>query len=155
MHPEAENLIQQLDESRTRIQTVLERIPSGQEIYPGWTKREFIAHVAGWDDGTILAITEFIENRTPKESPARKGIDFYNAHSVETRVELDLDHIQREWVFNRQTLKDLLAAVPGEKFNVRFQFPWQEYGDIQSLVRIMIHHEHEHAEELEKLFPAD
>lgn len=153
MHPQAEKLIAELDESRARIKAVLDRFQPGQEIYPGWTRREFIAHVAGWDDGTILAITDFVEGRTPKESPARKGIDFYNAHSVETRVEMDLDHIVREWEFNRRALKDLLAKVPDDKFGVQFQFPWQERGDIHYLVRIMIHHEHEHAEELEKMFP--
>jgi hypothetical protein len=63
MHPEAEHLIQELDRSRARIQAVLDRIRPGEQIYPGWTKREFIAHVAGWDDATVMAIRDFVDGR--------------------------------------------------------------------------------------------
>jgi hypothetical protein len=53
---------------------------------------------------------------------------------VETRVELDLDHITREYHHNRRALKQTLAAAPDDRFGVRFQFPRLKPGGVAELV---------------------
>ena len=45
-----EELIQRLDKARAVLHDLLADIPPETEIYPGWTLRQFYAHLTGWDD---------------------------------------------------------------------------------------------------------
>jgi len=119
-------------------------------IYPPWTIKHVLAHLTGWDDATTSSLRAHSGGEEPI-TPAVQGIDFYNAHSVSTRQELDYDHTYREWKLAREELKDAIRKVLPEKFGETLIYPWGGGGTVLKLVRIMYEHEAEHAEEIEKL----
>ena len=43
------DLIHQLDAQRDDLWALLNGIDPAVELYPGWFKREFFAHIAGWE----------------------------------------------------------------------------------------------------------
>src|SRR5215213_6492183 len=43
------DLLKELDDARAYLNETLARLDDDTEIYPGWKKREFIAHIAGWE----------------------------------------------------------------------------------------------------------
>lgn len=148
-HPR-ETLIHELDAARSKLNAVLEKLSQDYEIYPTWTIKHLLAHLAGWDEACIEAIESFL-GQTEPSTPAARGIDFYNTQSVETRQELDYDHIRREYEVTREELKATIRRIPDDRFEEKFVVPWGPSMDVTRMVRVFIHHEHEHAEEIEGL----
>jgi len=143
-------LIQQLDEAREKMRAVLADIDIQMEIYPGWTIKHVLAHIAGWDDATSSSLRAHAGGDEPA-APAVRGIDFYNAQSVETREALDYDLIIKEWELAHNQLKAAINEMPLEKFKEPLLFPWGETGTVAQLVTIFASHEEEHAREIQEI----
>jgi len=143
-------LIQQLDDAREQMRAVLYRVGLNLEIYPTWTIKHILAHLSGWDEACIATIEAFL-NGDQFATPAARGVDFYNAHSVETRQELDFDHIRREYEFTRTQYKTLLERLPAEKIDEVVVLPWGERAPIARLITAFADHEAGHAVEIAEI----
>jgi hypothetical protein len=137
-------LITEFDQARNHMRQLLAEIDTKLEIYPEWTIKELLAHLAGWDDATILTLQAF-ERGEATPLLAMRGINFYNAQTVGERAELELKQIIREWEMVREQLLSILAAMPEEKLNVPVTSPWGDTHTVAQLVKIMADHEEEHA----------
>ena len=143
-----EDLIQRLDAARAVLIELLADIPPETEIYPGWTIRQFYAHLTGWDAATTASLRAHALGQSPA-TPADKGIDAYNAESVAARETLDDDHIVREWYLAREGLKAALRELPLEKLDEPLRYSWGPTGSVEKMIEVFIWHEGtEHAEEL-------
>ncbi len=148
MSDERLELIRQLDESRAVLCELLADIPPETEIYPGWTLRQFYAHLTGWDDAVTSSLRAHAGSREPA-TPATHGINAYNAESVATRETLDYEHIVKEWQQAREQLKAAIRELPPEKLREPLLFPWGRTGTVSQLIAIFVEHEgEEHAGEL-------
>jgi hypothetical protein len=143
-------LIQQLAQAREKMRAVLADVDTQMEIYPHWTIKHVLAHIAGWDDACIASLRAHVAGDEPG-APAARGIDFYNAQSVETREPLGYDHVVKEWELARGQLETVINEMPPEKLKEQLLFPWGPTGTIARLVAIFAEHEEEHAEEIRKL----
>lgn len=150
---EKDHLIEELDKSRELFQAIVDKADRDALIYPPWTIKHVLAHLTGWDDATTSSLHAHAGGQDPA-TPAVEGIDFYNAHSVSTREELDYDHTYKEWELAREELKDAIRQMPPEKFDQKLIYPWGRLGTVSNLVAIMYEHEAEHAEEIEHLIEA-
>ena len=147
---ERDRLIKELDEARETMRAVVAQIDPRREIYPGWTLKHVLAHIAGWDDATSASLQAHMGGEEPG-TPATLGIDHYNAESVATREPLSYEQIVREWELARQQVKDLLRQMPEEKFDELLLSAWGRTGTIAQLIDVFVRHEIEHAEEIEGL----
>lgn len=145
-----EQLLHDLDVARAQTLALLQTLEAASELYPGWTVKEFLAHLTGWDESTTAALRAHAAGIEPGR-PAYRGIDSYNAESVSARANLDYLHVKGEWQAARESLKAAVRDLPAAKFAQPVVFPWGPTGAVSTLVKIMIHHEHEHAEELRQL----
>ena len=137
--------IQRFKQARDEVRKLLPDIDTKMEIYPGWTIKEMLAHLAGWDDATILALEAFVAH-LPPALPAIKGLDAYNAQTVEERAELNLEQIIREWELVREQLISVFGRLPAEMLGTNVVAPWGPIVTVEQLINIMIEHEQEHAE---------
>jgi hypothetical protein len=137
-------LLQQFDEARGKMRATLAGIDAHMEIYPGWTIKELLAHLAGWDDATIAALKAFTSGGAPPV-PAARGLDVYNAETVAERATLDYEHIVKEWEWVREQLLVLLDEMPSENLEMKIVTPWGRSTTVARLVAIMAEHEEEHA----------
>ena len=148
MIDEREQLIQELDEARSVLENLLIDIPPQTEIYPGWTLRQFYAHLTGWDDVVTSSLRDHAAGKIPA-TPVVKGINAYNAESVATRETLDLEHVVKEWRLARTQLQAALRDFPLERLREPLVFPWGHTGSVSELIHIFVEHEgEEHANEL-------
>jgi hypothetical protein len=145
-----QNLINQIEISRAKMVTQLDKIDLNREIYPLWTIREMLAHLSGWDDAVIAFIKSLLEGSEPA-TPAALGVDYYNAQTVATREGLDYDHIYREYLQTRTVLLDLLRSLPEEQIHATYVLPWGDPGTVVDIVHIFGPHEEEHAEDVAKI----
>jgi len=136
-------LLQRLDEARAGLEALLPGIDPSKQIYPGWTISQLLAHMTGWDDANIASLRAHVGGRTPA-TPADRGIDAYNAQTVSTRQDLDLDHVAKEWRLTRQILRTVVEQMPEDKFQEPLVIPWGGKASVTELIEVFVEHEHEH-----------
>ncbi len=142
-----EKIIERFNQARQEVRGLLPQIDQHMEIYPGWTIKEVLAHLAGWDDATILALKAFLAGEAPPV-PASRGIDPYNAQTVAERSNLNYDQIVREWDMVRDQLTPMLESLTDEKLAATIVAPWGPSMTVATLIRDMAEHEAEHADVL-------
>lgn len=150
---EGERLIEQLGKARTAMQRALSRVDKHREICPGWTVKEVLAHISGWDAVGTSTVRAHMAGEKPPLLEAR-GIDAYNAYVVAGSETLTYEEVVQQWKLARRQFVNALAETPPEQLRDRVQFPWGETGNIARLVSILVEHEREHATEILEMLSA-
>lgn len=138
-------LIEHFILARNQLREILPKIDIHMEIYPGWTIKEVLAHLAGWDDAIIIALQMFAAGQPPLMTAAR-GIDFYNSQTVAERKELTLEQIIREWEWVREQLIPIVHALTDKELETTLVAPWGISMSVLDLLNVIVHHENEHTE---------
>ena len=138
------HIIERFNKAREDVRALLPAIDRRMEIYPGWTIKEVLAHLAGWDDATILALKAYLAGEAPPV-PAERGIDLYNVQTVAERANLNYDQIVEEWGMVRDQLSPLLDSLTDEKLAAKIVAPWGPTITVGALIEDMAGHEEEHA----------
>jgi hypothetical protein len=140
-------LIQRLNQARTSLESALLLVDPTKEIYPKWTLKQLLDHIAGWDDAVITSLRAHNAGKVPG-TPADRGIDFYNAQTVSTHESLDLEHTTREFKASRALLKDVLLSMTDEKLTEPLIVPWGSTGTVSEIIEIFAEHEESHAADI-------
>ena len=149
---EGERLIEELGKAQSAMQRALSRVDTRAEICPGWTVKEVLAHIAGWDEVGTSAVRAHVAGETPPPLDVQ-GIDAYNAHVVAGCETLTYEEVVQRWRMARRQFVHAIDEAPREKLRDRAQFPWGETGNIARLVSILVEHEREHAIEILEMPP--
>jgi hypothetical protein len=147
--PDQKKLLQLMEETHTKMESVLPQVDSNKEIYPGWTIREVLAHVTGWDETTIEALHAHIEGR-PLSIPNIPDIDEYNELSVFSRTGLDNEQVLKEWRSNRKVLRTIIEEMTVDKFSLPVTVPWGGNSTIIAMMEMFCEHEAKHTADVQK-----
>ena len=150
MNEEKTQLLARLDESRKRLNDLIEQFDLNWQIYPRWKLKEIVDHIAGWDDAVIASLKSHVQGDVPAVT-APYGIDRYNAETVVTRETLPYERSIKEYHRTREMLKQIILEMSDEKFAEPLVLPWGQTGTTPQVVEVFIEHEHEHAEDLEAI----
>ena len=145
--PDRDLLLHRMDETRLKIENLMPEIDTNKEIYPGWTIKDILAHMTGWDDATIDSLRAHV-GESPRSVPAIRSLDGYNALSVSSRKDLDYEHVLKEWRLTRQELRTIIEQLPEDKFVSPVIVPWGEKSTVTYLVDMFRDHEEEHAQDI-------
>jgi hypothetical protein len=144
-----EKLIDWLEESHQNIEQLVKQIDRKQEIYPGWTIREILAHFTGWDDAVVASLKSHAAGDVPTVV-APRGPNVYNAATVSEREALSFEHIYQEWQHTHEQLKIVIRDLPPDKMDEDIVFPWGQTGNVEDLViGLTTEHEVSHAKDIE------
>jgi uncharacterized protein (TIGR03083 family) len=147
---QSERLIERLDQGRRALQGMMIGLDRNMEICPGWTIKEVLAHIAGWDEVATGALRAHAAGDVPKALDP-PGIDDYNDVVVRRCEALSCDEVIQYWRRARRELKDTLIELPSERLNEPLLYPWGERGNAARIVAILAEHEKEHADEIREL----
>ena len=142
-----DKLIDELDCARAEMIKLIGELEPQDEVYPGWTVKELLAHVTGWDDLVINTLNLHMTGQAPVIS-INHGIDYYNATTVSEREALPFEQIVKEYHQTREQLRALLRSIPPEVFDQVIILPWGPKGPVSDFIRIFSHHELEPQEEI-------
>ncbi len=144
-----ENLLQHLDESHQMIEDLLPKIDPEKEIYPGWTIKQILAHIIGWDNVSIDVLQAHVSG-CQYSTPAIHSLDKYNESVVSSRKELSYEQILMDWRQIRNVLCKFIEQVPEDKFKESVAVPWGKSSTITRIVDIFSSHELEHAMDIKE-----
>ena len=153
MTTDRKTLMLEMDQIRTELWGLVDALAPDTEIYPGWNKRDFIAHIAGWE----AFVFEFFKDNasaTPlKKYPYEnlKNLDEANAHFVAERQSSTLEGVKLECEISRYAIKRMMNDISDEDFaNKLMKFPWGDM-PVAQFVHDATVHEIEHAANIAKL----
>lgn len=141
---ERESLLLQLDVSRQEIESLFSAVALDKDIYPGWTKKEVVSHLTGWEDGSLRSVQAMLSGAPPSVPAALRGPDYYNEQSVTERAEFTYEQVSREWRLTRQQFSDLIRGMTSEQYATKLIFPWGQEGTVSGAIQGLLHHEQVH-----------
>ncbi len=147
---EMEQLIDLLDEVREEMSAVLKGHRPGQEIYPGWGMKEYIAHITGWEEVTIKCLRALKAESSPYILPPQT-IDAHNNDMVKARADMYLEEVLREWEGTRARLKAAISELSEGDFDKWIIYPWGPQGTVRDMLAIIAGHEAEHVREYREM----
>src|SRR5215204_3037650 len=90
------DIIKKLESSHSVMVDLLNNVDVEREVYRGWTIKEVLAHLAGWDEATTASLSSFIQGGKPG-IVAVSGVDAFNAESITKRKKLSLEDTFHDW----------------------------------------------------------
>jgi hypothetical protein len=143
-----EQLIRELVEARKGFEAAMAAVSVDEEVYPDWTLKELLAHIAGWD----VVVLDILQAHARSEAPtplAAKSINAYNELMVERRSRLNYEQVLAEFRQRRAEVLETLDTMPQERFDAPVQYPWGGEGTLPEMVAIFSEHEAEHTQTLQ------
>jgi hypothetical protein len=145
-------LVAELDQARDHLWKILDALDPATVIYPGWTKREFYAHIAGWEACVFEFFQSHAHGQPLKTYPYDnlKNLDEANAHFVAERQSGTTENLKLECDIYRYAIKRMMNDIPD--FSTVIQFPWGRL-TLAQFIHDAATHEDEHAADILKLAP--
>ena len=99
-----------------------------------WNVKEFLSHMAGWDQETIMAIKEVMKGKIPWFFDHQDEVDAFNIEQIDKRKNIKLPDIITEIDTNHQELINFLQKLPENLFHKEFGKVWHEQEVTPALV---------------------
>ncbi len=146
-------LLKELDEARAYLNAALDGIDAETLIYPGWKKREFIAHIAGWE---AMCYEAFRDHRAelPRRSYPYATTDAANDYFVRIRQSVPLADVRVEYEINRFAVRRCLTDIPEAEYDQSVTFLWYQE-TVEQFIRGAVKHERDHAADILALQKTD
>jgi len=138
--------IELLDQARAKLNTALQYIQAKQEVFPGWQRQHFLAHIIGWDEVAITILRAHQQDEQPEAITG--SIDEFNEQMITHLASISEESLYLKWESARQELRGILDDYPKSKLNNHLNYPWGGSGSVVELVKIWAEHEELHAQEL-------
>ena len=140
----------QLGQSRLDLLEVLTRVPDDAWGPGQWGVREVLAHLAAWDTASATTVNALrVGQPTP---PVVVDEDAFNRAAVEEVAALSPQQVM---VRLHMARAQLVAAVSQAGDLGEFQFPWDDRGTLERMVRGLVYHEREHTAEVRAQYGRD
>jgi hypothetical protein len=143
-----EELIRELVEARKGLEAAMAAVSREEKVYPEWTLKEMLAHIAGWDEVVLDTLQAHARGEAP--TPLKmKSIQAYNELAVEKRSGLSYEEVLAEFREVRAGVLETLEAMSQEEIDAPLRFPWGGEGTVPEMVAIFSEHEEEHTKTLQ------
>ena len=142
-------LLKELDDARVYLNDSLARLDDDTVIYPGWKKREFIAHVAGWEAMCYEAFRNHLAGR-PQRSYPFATVDAANDYFVAIRQSVPLQDVTVEYEINRFAIRRFLIDIPEANYDQAVTFLWWQE-TVEQFIHGATKHELDHAADIRAL----
>ncbi len=141
-------LFREVTAVRIELWDTLATFDESAEICPGWNKRDFFAHIAGWEAMVFEAIRDSFAGLPLKPYRYHKAVDKANADFVAQRQLFTTDMARLECEINRFAILTLLETL--ENVDQSIQLPWGK-STAAEFLHDATEHERNHLNDILKL----
>lgn len=145
------DLIKQLKNARKRLLKAVKKLPEDEKILGEWTKKEILAHIAGWYEDGVDGTQKIL--RGEKLNSFRMSVNRYNRLSLEKRKNKTVRQIINEmnklhdiWIKQINALDE--EQITGFYGTILRKKPI----NILWLINEAISHDNNHANEIERKY---
>lgn len=139
-----------MEEVRTAMEEAFQDILPEREICPGWTVRDVLAHITGWDQVALKALQSFQMGGSPFLIEPL-DIDGWNEKFVQQRKDMSLEQVKEEFRQVRSALVEQVRSLGTEALEQELVYPWGPEGTVREMVQVLIEHEAWHTHEIREM----
>ena len=150
MEKDLEILVNEIDQIRGKMDSVVQKVDPKLEICPGWTIKEAVSHITAWEIVIHKAIQAFLAD-DPPYFLHEQDFDIFNEEAVEYRSSWTLEQVLQEWNDVRADLKKTILTIKEEALSVEMVLPWGSERTLGELIEIIGEHEGEHMDNVIKV----
>ncbi|MCL4303903.1 MAG: DinB family protein [Anaerolineae bacterium] len=144
-------IISDLKYGRTRLLQAIEGLSRREltelPIYEGWTIKDVLAHVAGWDQRVLRTLPLMLQNRASEVASVE--VDDFNRESVQSWRDKSLAEVLSEVQSTHQQILEILAGLDHKEVDMRRERHGRIITIRSYVIDVMIEHDREHAAEIE------
>jgi uncharacterized damage-inducible protein DinB len=116
-------------------------------LYEGWTLKEVLAHVIGWDQRVLKTLPLMLQNRASEVAAVK--VDEYNRQSVEARRDKSPAELLSEIRSTHGQILEIIATLDPKEIDMRRERHQQIITIRSYVIDEMIEHDQEHTAEIE------
>ena len=150
MEKDLEILVNEIDQIRGEMDSVVHKVDPKLEICPGWTIKEAVGHITAWEIVIHKAIQAF-QAGNPPYFLHEQDFDIFNEEAVVYRSSWTLEQVLQEWKDVRADLKKTILTIKEEDLSVEMVLPWGSERTLAELIEIIGEHEGEHMDNVIKV----
>jgi len=150
MEKDLEILVNEIDQIRGEMDSVVQKVDPKLEICPGWTIKEAVGHITAWEIVIHKAIQAF-QAGNPPYFLHEQDFDIFNEEAVVYRSSWTLEQVLQEWKDVRADLKKTILTIKEEDLSVEMVLPWGSERTLAELIEIIGEHEGEHMDNVIKV----
>jgi uncharacterized damage-inducible protein DinB len=116
-------------------------------IYEGWTIKDVLAHVIGWDQRVLKTLPLMLQNRASEVASVE--VDDFNRESVQSWRDKSLAEVLSEVQSTHQRILEILVGLDHKEIDMRRERHGRIITIRSYVIDVMIEHDREHAAEIE------
>ncbi len=117
-------------------------------VYPGWTVKDILAHIIGWDHRVITTLPLILQNRVG-EIPSVE-VDEHNRASLAAWGDRPITELLAEIEATHGQIASILSAIDHREIDLRRERNGRTITIRSYVINIMTEHERQHAFEIEQ-----
>lgn len=143
-------IVSGLEYSRSELLKAIEGLSQRElteiPIYEGWTIKEVLAHIIGWDQRVIKTLPLMLQNRA-SEIPGVE-VEAHNRQSLAAWADRSLAETLAEIKSTHQQILDMLSSLDHVEIDMRRERNGRVITIRSYVIDIMMEHERQHAAEI-------
>ena len=143
MEEDINALVNEIDQTRNEMESIIKDTDPKLEICPGWTIKEVVGHITAWEIVIHKALLAF-QAGDPPYFLHEQDFDLFNQAEVERRAGWSFEKVQEENQSVREKLKATINKLKEEDLDQELVLPWGSERTIRELIEIIAEHEDEH-----------
>lgn len=144
-------IISDLKYGRTRLLQAIEGLSRREltelQIYEGWTIKDVLAHVIGWDQRVLRTLPLMLQNRASEVASVE--VDDFNRESIQSWRDKSLAEVLSEVQSTHQRILEILSGLDHKEVDMRRERHGRIITIRSYVIDVMIEHDREHAAEIE------
>lgn len=144
-------IISDLKYGRARLLQAIEGLSRREltelPIYEGWTIKDVLAHVIGWDQRVLRTLPLMLQNRASEVASVE--VDDFNRESVQSWRDKSLAEVLSEIHSTHQRILEILVGLDHKEIDMRRERHGRIITIRSYVIDVMIEHDREHAAEIE------
>ncbi len=143
--------IKQLKVAHQRLLKAFDLTPDDGKIVDRWSKKEIMAHIAGWYEEGVEGVLKILNGEKP--TSFKMSVNSYNKRSIEKRKNMTIEQLRDEMIkLHDQWLKQIKALDENQITDFYGTKLGKKDINLLWMIKEAISHDNAHAQELEKKF---
>ncbi len=117
-------------------------------LYPGWTVKDVLAHVLGWDQRVLRTLPLMLQNRASEVAGVE--VDEFNQLSLAAWRDRPLSELVAEVKTTHRRIVEIIGGLEHKEIDMRRERHGRTLTIRSYVIDVMIEHEREHAAEIER-----
>jgi hypothetical protein len=133
-----------LDKTRGETRSLLSGLDPQRIVHTderAWRVRDVVGHLGVWNGEAARSLGAYATGGEYHCVPSEAAYDQYNGTAADERRTWTIEEVWAEYEKSHDQLRLMVETIPADIWEGNIQYPWNEGGTVEGLIRTMMNHE--------------